>query len=238
MRLMTKDYFTFGELVAQWNMHKEDAAYLAENGHIQISVRVFGLLVEYGLIEPHDQVGSISCPTHQERIDGLLDLCPRDVHRILKYGEAEVAAFRTPDHEYCRIAREGVTLLVTVKELLVRSGERARVEAAHLSAPDQAGPEFAFEHSDEYRSIVIDGVKFELGYFQAQIVKVLHQAWLDGDPWRHGPSLLTAVGAGSPRLVDLFKSQPEWRRLIHSDGRGRYRLELPDRPSPRRLIRG
>ena len=31
------------------------------------------------------------------------------------------------------------------------------------------------------------------------------------------------------RMADVFKSQPHWRRLIDSDGRGRYRLRVSQR---------
>jgi hypothetical protein len=35
------------------------------------------------------------------------------------------------------------------------------------------------------------------------------------------------------RMVDLFKAKPNWRTLIASDGTGRYRLNLPERPAAR-----
>jgi hypothetical protein len=35
--------------------------------------------------------------------------------------------------------------------------------------------------------------------------------------------------------VDLFKAKPNWRTLIASDGRGYYRLSMPDRPAAQRF---
>lgn len=237
MRLATKDYFTLSELLSEWALRAEDAIYLAENGDLRTSVRVFGLLVERGYIEPHDIVGSVRCPCCEERINGLLDLCEKDVHLILKHGQAEVTAFHAPEHEYCWIADGGAALRVTTKDLLVRRKEKERFEATYLRERSPATPAVPFAHSDDYRRVVIDGFAFDLGFLQAKIVEVLHAAWLEGNPWLHGPTLLAQARAGSDRLVDLFKSQPNWRRLIQSDRRGHYRLALPDRPQLRRPIR-
>jgi hypothetical protein len=65
---------------------------------------------------------------------------------------------------------------------------------------------------------------------QARIVKVLHQAALTGDHWCVGKAVLRQAGSGCTRLSDAFKSQSNWRRLIESDGKGRYRLRLPAIP--------
>ena len=39
--------------------------------------------------------------------------------------------------------------------------------------------------------------------------------------------LLELAESGCYRLVDVFKSKPHWRELIHSDNRGAYRLAIP-----------
>jgi hypothetical protein len=44
-----------------------------------------------------------------------------------------------------------------------------------------------------------------------------------------GKLILGEAGSSSTRMSDVFKSQPHWRRLIDSDGRGRYRLRVPQR---------
>jgi hypothetical protein len=65
-----------------------------------------------------------------------------------------------------------------------------------------------------------------LGQFQARVVKILHAAAMSGCPWQHGKAVLADAGSSCTRLSDLFKTQPEWRKLIQSDRRGRYRLNI------------
>jgi hypothetical protein len=55
---------------------------------------------------------------------------------------------------------------------------------------------------------------------------VLHAAAEAGQPWQNGKALLTTAGSRSLKMVDVFKSKPEWRELIQSDGRGNYRLRF------------
>ena len=58
-------------------------------------------------------------------------------------------------------------------------------------------------------------------YFRAT-----HAAAQAGQPWQNGKQLLSAAGSRSLKMVDVFKSKPEWRELIQSDRRGNYRLRV------------
>jgi hypothetical protein len=65
-----------------------------------------------------------------------------------------------------------------------------------------------------------------LGVVQSRVVRILHQAAGSDTPWRPGKAVLSEAGATSCRMTDLFKSQPDWKAFIESDGRGNYRLLL------------
>jgi hypothetical protein len=58
---------------------------------------------------------------------------------------------------------------------------------------------------------------------------LLDEAATSSNPWREGKLILGEAGSASTRMADVFKSQPHWRRLIDSDGRGRYRLRATQR---------
>jgi len=64
-------------------------------------------------------------------------------------------------------------------------------------------------------------------------VRELHQAAQSDNPWCHGKELLTNRNASTMRMVDLFKAKRNWRAMVASDGRGYYRLNIPDRPAAR-----
>jgi hypothetical protein len=85
-----------------------------------------------------------------------------------------------------------------------------------------------FEHDPNYCWVRLRGEKFNLGPQQARVVRHLHAASQTDDPWVHGKELLRQKPSiSSSSIRDLFKSKPNWRVLIDSDGRGIYRLNLP-----------
>lgn len=62
---------------------------------------------------------------------------------------------------------------------------------------------------------------------QATVVRSLHEAMIAGRPWLFGKTLLKQASSTSTRLRDIFRTQPAWKMLIKSDGRGYYCLNLP-----------
>ena len=59
-----------------------------------------------------------------------------------------------------------------------------------------------------------------------KIVETLHMASQTNNPWVHCKHLLDKAGSTSSRVRDLFKSKTGWQKLILSDGKGRYRINL------------
>ena len=85
-----------------------------------------------------------------------------------------------------------------------------------FAAPDEMTN---FWHSPTYDQVRLDGMAFKLSPNRRQAVRRLHQASKTDDPWLGGELLVKG------KMVDAFKSlKPNWRLLIESDGRGRYRL--------------
>ena len=112
--------------------------------------------------------------------------------------------------------------------MLVRREERDRVESQHLIVRKGSSPP-SLRQSNDYRQVHSAGLLFNLGPVQARVVKLLHEAATSSNPWREGKLILGEAGSACTRMADVFKSQPHWRRLIDSDGRGRYRLRATQR---------
>lgn len=223
--LIEKDYFTLIEVLEHWQMPRRDAVYLAENGKLRLSVRVFHQRLEAGGFEEHDQAGSFRVPYRHFVHTGLLDLEERDAHALFRDSTVEVFSFHTPPGEYLEIHDEGVPLLVRESDLLVRHDERRRVEA--LLFPRLAEPVAvaqSFTHSTDYRHVSIHGVEFTLGPIQAKVVRLLHKHPREQSGWCSGKLVLDKAGSNCVRMADVFKSQTHWRKLIESDRRGNYRL--------------
>jgi hypothetical protein len=91
-----------------------------------------------------------------------------------------------------------------------------------VQSPESA----AFWHDDTYEHVRLQGCDFSLSKVQSAIVERLHKASGTTSPWVHLNELRDGIGFSTAKLSDLFKRQKDWRRLIASDGRGFYRLNL------------
>lgn len=71
--------------------------------------------------------------------------------------------------------------------------------------------------------------KFTFRRKQAQIVRILYEAWDRGDEWLREETVLAEAEYDSRRLQDVFKDNPHWRDVIQVQG-GRCRLRVMTSP--------
>lgn len=243
MSLIEKEYLTLGEIEERWSMPRRDLAYLAENGQLRLSVRLFGIAIERAYLEQSPDGRWFDVPYEQTRYTGLMDLLERDVVTLFQEGWVAVDSFYHQD-EFIRLISPAHPLMVKISGVVVRRSERDRVEAElGLSGPrmdtprcrtcvaaavlENAAPSSAKPAtivSDNCTEVRIGGIELRLGQIQARVVRHLRAAAQSGTPWRDGKELLKAAGSKSLRMSDVFKSKPGWRQLILSDGRGKYRI--------------
>jgi hypothetical protein len=214
-----KRYFTVPEVLERWSMSESDLVYLAENDELRLSVRVFE--VQLGTGAKAAQADPTATMAEQGRFSGLLDLRAGRV-QLFRCSECHLHEFRTPGSAQVRLRAGAPSIFVMIGDLLMRRDERDRFEAACGFSPNAA--DGAIRASAAYHEVRARGRLFRLGSVQAQVVRVLHEAALAGEPWQNGKAILSAAGSKSLRMSDVFKSQPHWRELIESNGRGAYRL--------------
>ncbi len=229
MLLIDKAYFTLEELAERWRLPCRDLVYLAENGLLRLSVRLFGVWLEFGAYEESADGQWSSVPLDRQRFTGFQDLRERDAYLLFRQGQVDVTWFHAPENEYCRLIEPTESVSISRDDVLVRREERDRVEAQHDLASSGSVAPPSLRQSNDYRQVHSAGLLFNLGPVQARVVKLLHEAATSSNPWREGKSILGEAGSASTRMADVFKSQPHWRRLIDSDGRGRYRLRATQR---------
>lgn len=229
MSVLDKAYYTLEEVESRWHLPHRDVVYLAENGLLRLSVRLYGVQLERGLLEAASDGRPWTVPTDQAWFTGLQDLLEADAHRLFRDGQVVVREFDAPDHEYIHLREPTEEILVRVPDVVVRKEERDRVEATFSLNGAASGETPRLQQSNGYAEVRLDGRTYHLGTLQARVVERLHQAALAGNPWCAGKAVLGEVGSASTRMADVFKSQRDWRRLIESDRRGRYRLNLPPR---------
>lgn len=85
-----------------------------------------------------------------------------------------------------------------------------------------------FYASPDYHNIRINGEEFHLGDVQARVVEQLHDALQSRTQWVHGKTLIYGASSKAIRLRDIFKSKRDWNKIIASNGRGYYRLNVTE----------
>jgi hypothetical protein len=226
MSLIDKAYFTLEEIEERWQLPHRDVVYLAENGLLKLSVRLFNVRLEWGEFEDFSNGHWNRIPTDQRWFSGLQDLREHDAFRLFRDGQAQIDQFAMPEeHHYCHLREPTDSLTIRVCDVVVQRQERDRVEKEHgLAGATRPAVTSIFRQANDYGEVHVAGRVFNLGPVQSRVVKQLHRAAITGDPWCSGKALLAAAGSSSTRLADLFKSQRDWRQLIESDRRGNYRL--------------
>jgi hypothetical protein len=228
--LIKKEYFRLDEVIDDLGLSGSDILYLAETGQLRLSVRVFSLMLERGIVEEIDVNDWQSFPEETSPHSGLLELRERDSHEVLKTGAVEVDCFHAPPGRYLCRPDNSSPFAVQTRDLLIRESEVQRLKVLlgqqpeESPAPGSSDPRPGFVHSPDYRMVQIAGETFSLGAYQAAVVRILHHAALAGNPWCNGVAILAEIECSTLRMSDLFKSKRGWRTLIESNSRGMYRL--------------
>ena len=228
MNAIDKAYFTLEEIEERWQLPHRDVVYLAENGLLKLSVRLFDVRMECGEFEDLGNGDWNRIPTDQRWFSGLQHLREHDAFRLFRDGEVAIDQFAVPEeHHYCHLREPTDTLTIRVCDVVVQRQERDRVEHQQgLAGATRPAVTSIFRQVSDYAEVHVAGRVFNLGHVQSRVVKQLHRAALVGDPWCSGKALLAGAGSSSTRVSDLFKSQRDWRQLIEFDRRGNYRLRL------------
>lgn len=234
MTFPEKAYDRLNNLWRQWGLSQEDVYYAIENGLLRVCVWLPLRYVERGTIRDQKFIHE-----QHEHKEGFIGVRPQDFHLICSNGSAKLRTFRSvkADGHVLRLAYEPPqpSLCVRIHDLVVLKADREAFEIAHAISPQQMAnyPDVCpslkeFSASADYRHIMLDGLAYQLGDVQASVVQQLHDAAASKNMWMHGKTLLVGANSKAVRLRDIFKSKNDWQKIIVSDGRGYYRLNLPE----------
>lgn len=221
-----KEYFPLSEILRRWSISEDDLIYLAENDQVRLSIRVFGLPLEFGDTEQTGVGRTFRIPTDRRMFNGLVDLHARDVFHLFRSGEAHLSEFRPIQSDYASLWESVEPLYVVIGDLLLRRDERDRYEITTGFSAGAQIEEPTFIANRDCTEVRCSGHRFRLGPIQAAVVQALHRAAQAGQPWQNGKLILSEAQSRSLRMSDVFKSKDNWRDLIRSDRRGNYRLNI------------
>jgi hypothetical protein len=235
MPLPQKRYFFVPEVAERWGATTSDIAFYAHERLIQLCVMTINLHVQTGYYEDLDEDGHSYIQTGPDVLNGPQPIRAEDVWPILQEKIGSISSFWTTDPKAVVHVDDGVApLRLSLNQLLITREERDRFEREMnliVAEPDAKQNEI-FAHSPNYSEVTLRGERFSLGASQACVIRELHAAHLRGEAWLNQLDLLQSIGK-STRLVDLFKSKPNWRSLFQLDGRGGCRLNLPEQEPPK-----
>lgn len=222
-----KAYFSLPEVLARWSIAEDDLIYLAENNQLRLSIRVFNLLLEFGDYEEDIDGARFHVPEERRHFSGLLDLHASDAFHLFRAGEVCLTEFRRDRCGYACLVDGHPPHYAVIGDLLLGREERDRYELkVGFHAGAEVSVEQTFIYSHNFREVRCRGFRFQLGAIQAEVVRALHKAAEAGHPWQSGKLILGTARSRSLKMADVFKSKGNWRELIHSDGRGNYRLRI------------
>jgi hypothetical protein len=228
MAFLEKEYDRLQTLFGYWGLTQEDVFYAVENDLLPVCVWLPMRYMERGVIQDRRYIFE-----QHEHKEGLVGVRPEDFRRIVSTGCARLRIFRSVGEKgrILRLAYEPPqsSLSVRIGDLVVLKADRKNFEAVYEIAPEAKVPAQSeqFSAAADYRHIVLTGIEYRLGDVQAAIVQQLHDAAASRNPWMHGKTLLAGANSRAVSLRDVFKSKRDWRKIIASDGRGYYRLNLP-----------
>ena len=198
MNAIDKAYFTLEEIEERWQLPHRDVVYLAENGLLKLSVRLFDVRMECGEFEDLGNGDWNRIPTDQRWFSGLQDLREHDAFRLFRDGEVAIDQFAVPEeHHYCHLREPTDSLTIRVCDVVVQRQERDRVEHQQgLAGATRPAVTSIFRQVSDYGEVHVAGRVFNLGHVQSRVVKQLHRAAIVGR------SLVQRQGAaGRRRLV-------------------------------------
>jgi hypothetical protein len=229
-----KTYDRLHNLPSLWGVSQDDIYYAVESGLLRVCVWLPMRFMERGTMRK----GRFAYVEHEHK-EGFVGVRPEDFHRIYNTGCAKLRIFRAIKQEghILRMAYEPPqpAIAVRIHDLVVLEQDRIAFEQAYeithkpvtAKSVEHAAKQL-FSASADYHHIVLNGEEYHLGDIQARVVEQLHDAARSRTQWVHGKTLLFGANSRAIRMRDVFKSKNEWQKIIVSNGRGYYRLNLPE----------
>jgi hypothetical protein len=234
MPLPEKEYFCLDEIEERWGIRRRDTVYYAENGLLEIAMRVVGVTIETGLIEPEPDGGCYKVPEDYRRYSGLLTLYSCDLALLLRRGSATIHGFDPGDHRYGDIIAPRGGIEVRACDLVVTRAERDRFEREHGiidhvtsngSRAITAAP--PIDCSDDGSWIRVGDQEYLFsGLLQKTAIRRLFEALQEGSPRLAMQTLLEEIESRSRHISQVFSgADPKWRHII-GYGKGHVWLKV------------
>ena len=206
---LKKSYLTIGELLNRWGHTFDDFQYIIENSDLDVYVRPLALR-------------AAALPA---RYVEKLERCPLDPIKVFRLVHAKQDRIKVQDFQDPPIRpKADIAFEISVGDVVVRMSDIEELEREYSETSDK----IIEVMSKDCRNIKVGDNEFIFGEKQAAVIKCLYERLQAGDPWVHGKTLLKIADSAGIKLHALFRRNKNWRRIIKSDARGRYRFGAED----------
>lgn len=179
---------------------------------------------------------------NQRPYEGYVALYPRDVRQIMRRDKVILRSFpgdeddieiniKSGAPDYHVMKNDILILQESLSHLKLKAKEKHQdIRVTAIARLDEIWPQLRSKPAPQttydplFQAITFNDTEYNLGQVQAQIVKQLYDAHQAGQSRVHFKTLIESAGAKSMTMRDIFRSQPRWKDLIHSNGRGYYWL--------------
>jgi hypothetical protein len=236
MPLPEKEYFALEEIERRWGTERADTIYYAENGLLEIAMRVVGVTIETGIIETEPDGRWYKILEDHRWHSGLLTLCSHDLALLLRRGSTIIHDFDPGENRYGDILSPEGGIEVRACDLVVTRAERDRFEQAHgIVVPVTSNgsraipPPPPIDCSDDGSWIRVGNQEYLFsGLLQKTAIRRLFEALQEGSPRLAMQTLLEEIESRSRHISQVFSgADPKWRDII-GYGKGHVWLKVDE----------
>ena len=217
--LSMSDYYELDELKSEWGVDAPIMKKWLTAGELKTGFWL-PIISVYSSELPQDPETATEQLEHYE---GFVPLNSSHCQRLYRCGRLTIRRFTNEcGTKWYHLPDSTDDICISAEDLLILRNESERFQSSCDSKCPCPKP--GLETTD-FRELEIDGKCYYFGEKQSEILRLLHEAALDGQPWQNGKQLLHQVGSESFTLSNVFKHKPIWKELIQSNKRGAYRLK-------------
>lgn len=235
MPLPQLEYYALDMLPERWGISIEQIQHYIETGKLFCCIWLKHAPVIMGHIKRQHNGREVFCAQEDCWTKGFVRVIPEDCRWVFRDGQTQASCFMSIQVPglFLQLKQDQPERTIKRQDLVILYEQLAVFEQCYFQIQQMKGNPFLpvkpghfFKHSEDYQTVELNGMKFRFGMTQAHIIGQLHKASKTSQPWVHGKILLSNAGARSVQVKNVFSSQKQWRKMIESDRRGYYRLNI------------
>lgn len=230
-----KDFFYLKQLANRWDVGIEDVQHAITCN--KLMAYIFTRPIFATRMREHSS-NEFTISSSASKVEGFVVIFPEDCHELFFEGAIELRRFISVNDNCSYLLPDNLPPIKLFEDrLVVLKSECERFERAfdldiisqkdpfsvHKIKDRVKGSGF-FESDNNFKCVKLKGKRLYFGNIQASVVAQLFEASKTENPWVYGKTLLNHAGSQSFVMRDVFRRNDGWQDLIHSDGKGYYRL--------------